>query len=98
MFFNTINEYDDKLEEMKIHLSQIKESIEKNPDKEGVKINYDSLKYIFDLISKDKDNFLKMADENVNFHIGSLLKDDFYFEMISNVFMDLNNLNYNLAN
>ena len=98
MFFNTINEYDEKLDEINVHLSEMKESIEKNPDKEGIKINYDGLKYIFDLISNDRENFLKMTNENVNVHIGSVSEDYFCFEMISNVFKDLNNINYNLTN
>lgn len=98
MFFNTIKEYDEKLDEINVHLSEMKELIEKNPDKEGIKINYDGLKYIFDLISNDRENFLKMTNENVNVHIGSVSEDYFCFEMIFNVFKDLNNINYNLTN
>lgn len=98
MIFNTLSEYDQELNEIRFHLEDMENRAKRYPDKFWIKSNYDTLKQVYEIIADDRENFLKMTNENVKVHIGSVSEDYFCFEMISNVFKDLNNINYNLTN
>lgn len=69
MFFDTIDEYNNELCDIKNRMDSMEKRIEKYPDRPWIEGNYLCLKEIYDVIRQDKDTFLKMRDENINLHI-----------------------------
>lgn len=69
MLFNTIEKYDKELNDLKSRMDSMEKRIEKYPDKIWIVGNYRSFKELYDIILKDRDEFLKMMDENINLHI-----------------------------
>ena len=69
MLFNTIEKYDKELNDIKSRMESMEKRIEKYPDKIWIVGNYRSFKELYDIILKERDEFLKMMDENINLHI-----------------------------
>ena len=69
MFFNTIDEYNHELNDIKTQMEDMEKRIEKYPDRPWIEGNYICLKEIYKIILKDRDDFVKMMDENINLHI-----------------------------
>ena len=69
MLFNTIEKYDKELNDIKSRMESMEKRIEKYLDKIWIVGNYRSFKELYDIILKDRDEFLKMMDENINLHI-----------------------------
>ena len=59
MIFNTINEYDNELNDIKSHLEDMEKRIKQYPNRSGVCINYRGLKEVYEIISEDRESFLK---------------------------------------
>ena len=55
MRFKTLSEYDDEIKKIDEILDNFKEHIEKCPEDNGTKTNYQSLKYIRDELKKERD-------------------------------------------
>lgn len=76
MFFDTIDDYNNELCDIKNRMDGMEKRIEKYPDRPWIEGNYLCLKEIYDIIRQDRDEFLKMRDENINLHIyGDNVKD-----------------------
>ncbi len=58
MRFKTIEKYDKELSEMEEDLTEMKEYIEKHPEKFGTKGNYETYKYVYEIFRKDKQEFI----------------------------------------
>ena len=69
MFFNTIEEYDEELKHIKIRMDSMEKRIEKYPDRVWIAGNYRSFKELYNIILKDRNEFLEMMGENINLHI-----------------------------
>jgi hypothetical protein len=63
MIFNTIEEYDDELKDIESRLEAMEVRMKKYPERTGIKLNYKSFKQLHDIISKDREDFLKMMDK-----------------------------------
>lgn len=98
MIFNTIEDYDNELNEMRFRLDGMKERMEQYPERTGIELNYNSFKQLHDIISKDRDDYLKMIEENTNFHVTCESNLDFSLPLMSEIFESLNNFTFNLAN
>ena len=98
MIFNTIEEYDNELNEMSFRLEGMKERMKQYPERSGIELNYNSFKQLHDIISKDRDVYLKMIAENTNFHVTSENNRDFSLPLMSEIFESINNFTFNLAN
>lgn len=59
MIFNTIEEYDNELNEIKSRLDDMEDSLEKYPERIWNKGNRDALQNLYDIISKDREDFIK---------------------------------------
>ncbi len=76
MFFNTIDEYDKELEDIKSTLDSMEKRLDEEPYSSIRKGNYRGFQELYKIILKDRDEFLKMMDENINLHIcGDDVKD-----------------------
>lgn len=69
MYFNTIEEYNEELNSINLMLKDMERRINSNPDDVLTKGNYRALKDIYNVILKDRDDFLKMMGENINLQI-----------------------------
>ena len=69
MFFNTINEYDEELLDIKSTMDSMKKRLNEEPYSDIRKVNYYGLMEIYQIILKDRDEFVKMMGENINLHI-----------------------------
>ncbi|MEE0934619.1 MAG: hypothetical protein U0L42_03005 [Methanobrevibacter sp.] len=69
MFFNTIEEYDIKLNDIKSTLDSMEKRLDEEPYSDIRKSNYEGLMHVYRIILKDRDDFLEMMDENINLHI-----------------------------
>lgn len=75
MRFETLEEYDDELNEMKEDLSRMKEYIEKHPDELGTKGNYEGYEYIYNLFRREKIEFITQLNQ-INLKLtGNLIND-----------------------
>ena len=61
MIYNTIEEYDKELDEMRSRLEDMKKRMKQYPERTGIGLNYKSFKQAYDIISKDREDFLKMT-------------------------------------
>lgn len=59
MIFNTIEEYDMELNEMHSRLEGMKERMKQYPERTGIQLNYRSFKQLHDIISKDREDYLR---------------------------------------
>ena len=64
MIFNTIEEYDKELDEISFRLERMKERMKQYPERTGIELNYKSFKQLYGIISKDREDYLKMMTEN----------------------------------
>lgn len=69
MLFNTIEEYDKELDDIKSTLDSMEKRLDDEPYSSIRKGNYKGLKDVYEIIRKDRDEFLEMRDENINLHI-----------------------------
>lgn len=94
MFFNTIEEYNQELNNIKTQMGDMEKRIEKYPDRPWIEGNYICLKEIYKIILKDRDEFLKMVDENINLHIcGDDVKDHkISLSIVAGLFDNFSNL------
>ena len=97
MIFNTLEEYDNELNEMCFRLKGMKERMKEYPGT-GIELNYYSFKQLYDIILKDREDYLKIIGENTNLHVSSEINQDFSLPLISEIFESLNNFTFNLAN
>ena len=58
MRFKTLSDYDDEIKKIDEILDNFKEYIEKCPEDNGTKTNYQSLKYIRDELKKERDTLV----------------------------------------
>ena len=98
MIFNTIEEYDNELNEMSFRLEAMKERMNEYPERTGIELNYNSFKQLHDIILKDRDDYLKMISENTNFHVISENNREFSLPLMSEIFGSINNFTFNIAN
>lgn len=76
MFFNTIEEYDEELKDIKSTLDSMEKRLDEGPYSFARKGNYRGLKEVYEIILKDRDDFLEMMGENINLHIcGEVVKN-----------------------
>ena len=76
MFFNTIEEYNEELNNIRSRMSSMEKRMEKYPERTWIGGNYRGFKELHEIILKDRDNFLEMMDENINLHIcGEMVKN-----------------------
>lgn len=67
MIFKTLKEYDKELKEMEIELNDAEEYIEKHPEAIGVKGNYETMKYVYQVFQEEKRDFIQKTNEiNLN--------------------------------
>lgn len=62
MEFKTIEEYNEDVKDMEENLKKMEELIEKHSDKEGLQGNYETYKYAYDILKKDRIRFI----DNIN--------------------------------
>jgi hypothetical protein len=98
MIFNTIEEYDHELNEMRSRLEGMEERMKQYPERTGIQLNYKSFKQLHDIISKDREGYLKMIEENTNFHVTCEDNPEFSLPLMSEIFESMNDFTFNLAN
>ena len=98
MIFNTIEEYDNELNEMHFRLKGMKERMKQHPERTCIELNYNSFKQLYDIISKDREDYLKMIAENTYFHVTCENNPDFSLPLMSEIFGSINNFTFSLAN
>lgn len=59
MIFTTIEEYDKELKDMELELKETEEYLKNHPEKQGTKGNYETMKYLYNLISQNRIEFIK---------------------------------------
>ena len=69
MFFNTLDEYDKELANIKNRMNSMENRMAKHPDRAWIRGNYYSYKELYELILKDRNDFLAMMEESINLHI-----------------------------
>ena len=69
MFFNTLDEYDKELVNIKNRMNSMENRMAKHPDRAWIRGNYYSYKELYELILKDRNDFLAMMEESINLHI-----------------------------
>ena len=69
MIFNTIEEYDRELNEMRSRMEGMKKRMKQYPKRTGIQLNYRSFEQLYDIFSKDREDFLKMNDENEDVNV-----------------------------
>ena len=97
MLFNTIEEYDNDLNDIESRLHSMEERMKQYPERKGIAINYNSFKQLHDIILKDREDYLKMIGENTNFHVNNEAKHDFSLQLMSEIFGGVNALTFSLA-
>ena len=94
--FNTIEEYDNELNEIKSRLNNMEKRMERYPNKSWIKGNHDSLNHVYEIILKDREDFLNMMD-NTNLHVNDSTQNDFSLPAISEIFGGINEFTANLS-
>lgn len=59
MKFETIEDYDNYLDELEKELKDIDEYLKKHPEKQGTQGNYETIKYVYDIYKNNKFKFIK---------------------------------------
>lgn len=97
MIFNTLEEYDNELCEIKYRLEDMENRMKKYPERIWIKGNHDSLQNICDIILKDREDYVKMLGENTKVHFNNEAKHDFSLQSMSEIFGGVNDLTFSLA-
>ena len=73
MLFNTLEEYNRELKDIELELKETNEYLKKHPEKHGTKGNYETMKYIYGIFLKDKNEFINNVN-NFNLKFENELK------------------------
>lgn len=93
MYFNNIKQYDEKLLEISYHINKMEKIIKKNPDKKSAEINLVGLKKIYEILSEEREEFLKIMNQNANMHIyNDVRSNDFSLYTLSEILNFINEL------
>lgn len=100
MFFNTIEEYDKELADIKLRMNSMEKRIEKYPDRTWIQGNYRGFKELYEIIINDRNEFLKMMKENITLHItGDAVKNHkISLSVITGLFDNFHDLTTFLSN
>lgn len=100
MFFNTLEEYDKELNDIKSRMDSMEKRMEKYPERTWINGNYRGFKELYKIILKDRDKFLEMMDENINLHIyGDVVKNHkISLSVITGLFDNFHDLTTFLSN
>lgn len=69
MFFNTIEEYNNELNNIKSRMDDMEMRMKKYPERTWISGNYRGFEELYKIILEDRNRFLEMMDENINLHI-----------------------------
>lgn len=58
MLFSTLEEYNKELNDMENEIEETENYLKKHPEKHGTRGNFETMKYLYDLFSKDKIDFI----------------------------------------
>lgn len=58
-----LEEYNKEIKEMEVFLSEIKEYLEKHPEKLGTQGNYETMKYLYEIMKNDKIQFINQIND-----------------------------------
>ena len=97
MLFNTIEEYNNDLNDIESRLHSMEERMKQYPERKGIAINYNSFKQLHDIILKDREDYVKMLGENTKVHFNNETKHDFSLQSMSEIFGGVNDLTFSLA-
>ena len=97
MLFNTIEEYNNDLNDIESRLHSMEERMKQYPERKGIAINYNSFKQLHDIILKDREDYVKMLEENTKVHFNNEAKHDFSLQSMSEIFGGVNDLTFSLA-
>lgn len=97
MLFNTIEEYNNDLNDIESRLHSMEERMKQYPERKGIAINYNSFKQLHDIILKDREDYVKMLGENTKVHFNNGVKHDFSLQSMSEIFGGVNDLTFSLA-
>ena len=97
MLFNTIEEYNNDLNDIESRLHSMEERMKQYPERKGIAINYNSFKQLHDIILKDCEDYVKMLGENTKVHFNNGVKHDFSLQSMSEIFGGVNDLTFSLA-
>lgn len=97
MLFNTIEEYNNDLNDIESRLHSMEERMKQYPERKGIAINYNSFKQLHDIILKDREDYVKMLGENTKVHFNNGAKHDFSLQSMSEIFGGVNDLTFSLA-
>ena len=85
MLFNTIEEYNNDLNDIESRLHSMEERMKQYPERKGIAINYNSFKQLHDI------------GENTKVHFNNGVKHDFSLQSMSEIFGGVNDLTFSLA-
>lgn len=97
MLFNTIEEYNNDLNDIESRLHSMEERMKQYPERKGIAINYNCFKQLHDIILKDREDYVKMIGENTKVHFNNETKHDFSLQSMSEIFGGVNDLTFSLA-
>jgi hypothetical protein len=97
MLFNTIEEYNNDLNDIESRLHSMEERMKQYTERKGIAINYNSFKQLHDIILKDREDYVKMLGENTKVHFNNGAKHDFSLQSMSEIFGGVNDLTFSLA-
>ena len=97
MLFNTIEEYNNDLNDIESRLHSMEERMKQYPERKGIAINYNSFKQLHDIILKDREDYVKMLGENTKVQFNNEAKHDFSLQSMSEIFGGVNDLTFSLA-
>lgn len=97
MIFNTIEEYDLELNEIESRLKDMENRMKKYPDRKWIGGNRRSFLELYDIFSKDRENYLKMMEENTMLHVNDQSNHNFSLPLMSEVLSGINNFTFNIS-
>lgn len=68
MRYETLEEYNEELNEMESSLAEMEEYLEEHPEKFGTRGNYETYKYVYNIYKNEKMEFLNEINE-INIHL-----------------------------
>lgn len=99
MLFGTLEEYNKELAYMEKMLSRMEKRIQENSNEIGTQGNYNSMKYLYNHFSEDKQDFISMMNE-INLKLkGNLVDNSLLVNNVSalnNKFNDINFVSTNI--
>ena len=91
MKFKTLEKYDAEIKDIENILNDMEKYIEKHPSDLGTAGNYDSLKYVYNILKKDQTNFIKQINQ-INLKLdGNLLQEGLYITELTELSKLFNN-------